>query len=688
MRADMADETPFTAAPVSKPVKRCDFTKYLPVEILAEIFNLVRDDNTDADWQTIAWVDSRWREIALADVNLWKRLSLTHRHTPADIMALLGRSGSAMGLDLTLHVTSRFSIEDAECMLWSTLEPGTCERIRKLAIYIEDADNVPFDMFLRNFRGPNLESLTFEYCDEEQADDGTKTERGSENEPQLVDRPPEPIEENPEIFGMLPELPKLRELRIRGMLLLAPPKTLAQLTTLEASSSSAFLWIEAIRPGMVDDYMRRLLMPCQNLEQLFLTDFLAGFLYDPERIALPALQYLEAFHGPPAAAVLYSHLEIPDTAAVHLRTYLHADSPPSSTDYMLPFAEVVDRDVWRPPFLQHTMTLAFHATANQSVQGWLTPWPAGAPAWSYAGAMDELDARTRRALLPHALRDLPRTVEAPRRIVHLEVHIHYTMGTALRAADWRGLLREFSALRVLHVGGVGAAHSLLAALAVPRRRRSDEEGDSEDKAGEEEAAPRRRDRLPRRLHELGLCLDWLDEVTCRYIVRQLPRHVLPVLRIRLPEEARWERGRRRARAHALTLGFAAVMEERWGTTVWVDHGERCETCQCAEDPAWVEEDAVDWDGEDEPEFDQEVDVCVPEGAEEDDGWMPQDPDDWNASSGDWQYFEVDETDGALSDALTAEAEHGQCEYCARAFYKGEDGGESTASYETNGAKTA
>lgn len=43
----------------------------------------------------------------------------------------------------------------------------------------------------------------------------------------------------------------------------------------------------------------------------------------------------------------------------------------------------------------------------------------------------------------------------------------------------------------------------------------------------------------------------------------------------------------------------------------------------SEDPAWVEEDAVEWDGEEnEPESDQDVDVRVPEG-EDDDGWRPQ-----------------------------------------------------------------
>ncbi|OJT02823.1 hypothetical protein TRAPUB_6679 [Trametes pubescens] len=620
----------------------CDFTQFLPVEILAEIFNLVRDDGADDGWQTIAWVDSRWRAVALGDVRLWKRLSLNHKHSYEDAITLLGRSGAVAGLDLTFDL-NRLPFDTALWLIWSTQQVVTGDRMRKLTVHArgEVSDSVLFH-FLQDFQAPRLESLTLgdmarvRHCTSTEARHRLSTETQNESNTQVrpEDNNEEPSYDEPDvgvIFSVtLPELPELKELRILGYLILAPPPTLAQLTTLELYHNSSWSFSEAARP-VAEDYLRTLLESCPNLERLVLDDCIADFLVDLDSdsmVVFPALRYLEATHITPYPTVLCNTIVMPETAAIHLRTHLDPDS--RSSAYMLPFDEVEGPGAWHPPSLDTTVALAFHAHANQSVQGWTTPYPNGkAPAWSFTGLMDFVGAHRARELLRPALRDLPYTVGSPRRIVHLEVHLHYTLAARVRAADWRRLLREFPALRVLRIGGERAAQGFLAALP-PAPRQCD---------GEE---ARKHTGLPPRLHVFELCLDALRGDTCGGLLRIA--YAVPVLRIRLPAESRWKKGNLRVKTWAWGVTLAQSVKHLWETRVRMVYGKRCETCQCAEDPSRVEDEDEDEDKEEEdPDSESDEDIAFRGREEEEDGWMPSGiPVRYGPSAQDWELFELDE----------------------------------------------
>lgn len=571
-------------APAPPKFERCDFTRGLPAELLVEIFSMVKDDSEGTDWQTVTWVDRRWREIALGGAKLWKTVFFDHKLTPADALALLQRSGSARGLDLTFD--ARLSPYDAQEMLRLTQKHGACARMRKLTVYTTSGGFSVLRDFLMSLQAPHLESLTL-------VDD---TKEGSCHGGIEV-----PFEEHDTVFMVLAELPNLKELRMRGFLLLVPSTTLARLSILETSDTDKYDVVDLGQESM-DDYLQFLLGSCPNLEQLVLHNFHAGPYFDWEKVTFPALRYLEILHDRPYQVLLYNHLNIPNTAAVHFYTpfkgakrniLLYEENP-------------------LPPLFENTASLSFNANTNQHVCGWRTAYPTGSPAWCIMGEMSRLRARTRRELLPWALRDLPRTINFPMRIVHLEVHIRFTMLDFLPGADWRELLLALPALRVLRVGGERAARSFLCVLA-PHAR-----------CGPSERARRCSVLLPR-LRELGLCLVALRAPICVCIVERV--RFVSVLRIWLSAEAHEEKAtRRETRRNRRSL--TAEMERRWGTKVRAEYRERCETCHCAADRAGV------FGHDDDSDFDVAIPNHRPGDGDEDGEWQPvDDPDEWSSTSG-------------------------------------------------------
>ncbi|EIW55936.1 uncharacterized protein TRAVEDRAFT_50425 [Trametes versicolor FP-101664 SS1] len=138
------------------------------------------------------------------DVNLWKRLSLYHRDTPADTWILLGRPGLATGLDLTFNPANRLSFEDANWRLWLTQEPSM----------MKIPTRSPLNHFLWYFSAPYLESLTLDRRAEVQqsdVDNSTETQHGNGDEMQQCDVV-KGHEEVDGIFGMLQaaEFPKVK----------------------------------------------------------------------------------------------------------------------------------------------------------------------------------------------------------------------------------------------------------------------------------------------------------------------------------------------------------------------------------------------------------------------------------------------------------------------------------------------
>ncbi|KAL1941732.1 hypothetical protein VTO73DRAFT_6732 [Trametes versicolor] len=557
---------PTDAALALNEVERRDFTRGLPAELLVEIFSMVKDDSEGTEWQTVTWVDRRWRAIALCGSKLWKTIFFDHKLAPADALELVQRSGSARGLDLTFD--ARLAPCDAREMLKLTQKHGACARMRKLAVWTTSGGFSVLRDFLMSLQAPHLESLTLV--------DETK-ERSCHGVMEV------PFEENDSVFMVLADLPQLKELRMRGFLLLVPPTTLARLSILETSDTNKYNLVN-LGPESMDEYLQSLLTSCPNLEQLVLHDFHAGSYLDWEKVTLPGLRYLEILHERPYQAPLYNHLKIPKTAAVHLYTPLK-DAKQNVLLY---------QDNSLPPLFENTASLAFNANANQHVCGWRTAHPTGSPAWCIMGEMSRLDARTRCELLLRALRDLPRTVNFPMRIVHLELHIHFTMPDYLFAAVWRELLLTLPALRVLRVGASAPRAPSFAVL------------------------------LPR-LRELGLCLVALRAPMCVCITERA--RFVSVLRIWLSAVAHEDKAtRRETRRNRRSL--TAEMERRWGTKVRAEYRERCETCHHAADRAGVF-------GHND---DSGSDLAIPNhrlgDEDENGGWQPaDDPDEWSSTSG-------------------------------------------------------
>ncbi|EIW55476.1 uncharacterized protein TRAVEDRAFT_49966 [Trametes versicolor FP-101664 SS1] len=580
----VAVRCPTDAALALNEVERRDFTRGLPAELLVEIFSMVKDDSEGTEWQTVTWVDRRWRAIALCGSKLWKTVFFDHRLAPADALELVQRSGSARGLDLTFD--ARLAPCHAREMLKLTQKHGACARMRKLAVWTASGGFSVLRDFLMSLQAPHLESLTLV--------DETK-ERSCHGVMEV------PFEENDSVFMVLADLPQLKELRMRGFLLLVPPTTLARLSILETSDTDKYNLVN-LGPESMDEYLQSLLTSCPNLEQLVLHGFHAGSYLDWEKVTLPGLQYLEILHERPYQAPLYNHLKIPKTAAVHLYTPLK-DAKQNVLLY---------QDNSLPPLFENTASLAFNANTNQHVCGWRTAHPTGSPAWCIMGEMSRLDARTRSELLLRALRDLPRTVNFPMPIVHLELHIHFTMPDYLFAAVWRELLLSLPALRVLRGGGERAARSFLCVLA-PHAR-----------CGPSERAQRCSVLLPR-LRELGLCLVALRAPMCVCIAERV--RFVSVLRIWLSAEAHEDKvTRRETRRNRRSL--TAEMERRWGTKVRAEYRERCETCHHAADRAGV------FGHNDDSGFDLAIPNHRLGDGDEDGGWQPaDDPDEWSSTSG-------------------------------------------------------
>ncbi|KAI0336792.1 hypothetical protein GY45DRAFT_1429827 [Cubamyces sp. BRFM 1775] len=570
--------------------KRSDFTRRLPFEILAYIFTLVYELSTaDDSWLAITWVNRFWREVALNTRELWTTLSFGHHHSLFDISDLLWRSGTRKGLGLSFDMTSFDSSETTSRLMQLFLAGPTdlhINRLRSLTIYTRQIFGL--DSFFSCLVAPNLRSLTLEDIN-----------AGVPYQYSLARYLPR-------------DLPALRELRVRGFIIIVHPSLLAKLQVLEISDTGKYLPYR--RDPRVHGYLSAMLSPCANLEELTLRfPILAGsFGPGSQRPSFPALKSLVIQGKPRLPSAILSQFVIPLDTQVHLQLrmpqgdpefFLHHDAPWGHSSMFQLKAK--------------TAALALDTNGDYTLTGWKNPWARGSPAWSVMADMHEplLVGNARQLSLAIAFRDLPRSF-ANSRIVHLELHINHDICTERDA--WKNLLWGLSVLRVLRVGGERAVRTLLRSLPSPTSSQPS--------------------LLPPMLYELALCVHRLTDEVWMLVTNKVCQ--ISVLRICLPSSAHADAQiRRQARLNKKRIRVS--LTNRFGVQVRVEYGKMCGACH----QPWDINESVynkydDMGGED---FGPAVHTHTPQGeARLNKEWTPLDnPDEWSSSSEESQGTESD-----------------------------------------------
>ncbi|KAH9852478.1 hypothetical protein C2E23DRAFT_730897, partial [Lenzites betulinus] len=462
---------------IPKESKRMDPAVRLPMDVMARVFVLVKEDSVGDQWVVVSKVSQLWREHAFYASELWTTLSFGRKHLPVDVDHLLARSRGRSGLDLSFDTTWT-SRNHAEAMLALLHEPSAANasRLQKLNIRTTRQGFREVDSLMKSLDAPNLATLAL--------DDRTK--RIPCNQP------------GDALFRTLPNLPSLTSLRVRGLLLDVRPELFQSLTTLEMYNLKKYEQ-RRLPSERVKTYLCDVLALTTRLQRLKLHFPMNDqIIRDPNfAVELPALEYLEILDDNHYPAILFSALRIPKTAAVHL----HSRIPNDDYNWVLLNAlPLADHGMPIESFAK-TTALVFNANLHQSVHGWTNSEASGEPAWGLMGELSLRHRAARRKMLWEAFRELPTIVRATQ-IVHLELHIHWQLPT--RGEDWVEVLSAFTKLRVLRVGGERAAWTMLDAL--PKI---------------ETNTICCRPGLPLGLQEVTLCLDSLRASTAMFIATKL-----------------------------------------------------------------------------------------------------------------------------------------------------------------------
>ncbi|KAI8986744.1 hypothetical protein BD414DRAFT_536656 [Trametes punicea] len=503
-----------------------DYTEHLPFEILSYIFIIVRDKSEGEDWLSVTWVNRYWRDVALGSTGLWLTMSFDHRHTRWDVSNLLQRSGMKRGLELSFnanhldeHNASLFLIKLAARCPYGT----HMDRLRSLAITAAGPASGALDYFLPCLRTATLQSLTLEdWC----------TNYTSARS--LIRRLPS-------------RLPALRELRLRGLVVAVPKTILARLETLEISDTAKYEDFALRFFPCLEGYLRETLAHCTGLKKLILKFPLVSTSFDhAEPVKLPALEFVEILDQPYITSDIFSKLDIPGTAAVHLhsRIPLHGLLPTEVLLYDVPRSAHTEDLL---PVVLDTTALSFEADTNTTVRGWTDPSARGAPNWSVMAELSHLGEEFRQGILPFALRNV-RFIADPAQIVHLELHFQPRMYP--NRWDCERLLPSFTALRVLRVGGELAVRKVLQAQPTYGSY-----------------AIRKLPVLPPTLQEFGLCVDRLTSDMRALLLRKLRGSRLFV-RVLLPGSTL--QNKQPAEDFAMTESKRLVMR--------LEYSPRCSVC--------------------------------------------------------------------------------------------------------------
>ncbi|KAI0635321.1 hypothetical protein C8Q77DRAFT_1255280 [Trametes polyzona] len=574
---------------------KTDYTRDLPIEVLARVFKLVKGDGANDSWLVVACVSRHWRAIALFATELWTTLTFDHRYTPKDVVDFLSRSKNTPNLCLTFDLTRVESgdgrLKMLQTMFRSRVADPPLLRLRALTIRTKDDGYSTIDKFSPNLAGAKrLKSLTLE----------DTTGRLPRFGPTIHS-----------VFRKVPKMPALEELRIGGLLVIVPSETLKRLKTLEITNTEKYS--EFAREGNeVYKHIPRTLAWCDNLQRLVLRSaLLSTFEWYPRCTAqLRDLRYIELLAPPGCVAIATAKLHIPQDAATHIVWTVHP------TQYGSVFPNIHSRNASQSSDhrFRKTTALALHASEDQSMCGSADVHASGDPIWRLTRDMHLCGEHTRRATLRQSFRELAMVVN-PLQLVHLELHVRSRLPTY--EEDWKALLLACANVRVLRVGSEPAAMRMLAAL--PSLL--------DLKLGLRTRV------LPRRLHELALCMDAFRGNMVDLIRDRVER--VAVLRVCLPQEAHRNAERKRMARRNKRALRAAWAKLPLGARVRVEYGAPCEVCSAPGDMNVTGEEGLAVDVATGPGEELAHQAEEHNEARQDASWWPaDDPNNWSTSSDD------------------------------------------------------
>ncbi|KAH9900905.1 hypothetical protein C8Q73DRAFT_662426 [Cubamyces lactineus] len=424
----------------------------LPPELLTHIFAGLRDDSVRFEWLQITAVCKYWREVAIGYHRLWAKIQIPSGFDVEVVEAVLSRSKQA---PLKASVACQDHDSDLDDALRLLIPHAN--RLECLSLTIEMTQCFIVETHLQKL-GPALRKLHLKGIIPD------------------VDRASLPFLDHVSLLGV--ELPRLTSLHLDGILVDAPDSLLAQLGRISLRKIEPALsrLDRGVRALLFPDYMRDTLAACVNAESVCLEEaFDRESVLAWEPVHLPKLRRLYILDMCFGTRKILRLFSLPPTTAVHVTSVPERSLTPRDTLSRGCFTTALptrDHDQTTQLRREGTRKMAFHASdASWRVKGLVQESagrhetrPATRPAtpWSASVVFPEaLDKKTREAHLCSALHELGSLVY-PGLIKKLEIHVAPHLG---HDYPWISLLREFSSLRSLTVGGVSAITTLLDAVA-------------------------------------------------------------------------------------------------------------------------------------------------------------------------------------------------------------------------------
>ncbi|KAI0332535.1 hypothetical protein GY45DRAFT_454475 [Cubamyces sp. BRFM 1775] len=429
----------------SLPTRRLgSHINHLPPELLSHIFLTLHDNSARFAWLPVTLVCKYWREVAVGYSRLWSQVKITTGFDVEAVTAVLSRSKQ-----LALYASVACQESDSDLNKALELLASHASRLHLLSMTLELAQCSIFETHLQ-ILGSSLKKLHL---------------RGVSP---AVARGSLPFLDHVSLQEV--RLPCLTTLQLDGIVVDAPDSLLAQLKRISLRKTEPALsrLNNSVRDLLFPDYMRNTLAACLNVESVCLEEaFDRESVLAWEPVHLPKLRRLNILDMCFGTRKVLRMFSVPPTAAVHVTSVPERFLAPRDTLSTGCFTTALPtrgQDEATKLRREKTRMMAFHASdASWRVKGLIkksTTRPA--TPWSASVVFPEpLDEEAREAHLCRALHELGSLV-CPGLIKKLEIHVAQHLGNDY---PWVSLLREFTSLQSLAVGGVSAITTLLDAAA-------------------------------------------------------------------------------------------------------------------------------------------------------------------------------------------------------------------------------
>ncbi|KAI0665286.1 hypothetical protein C8Q70DRAFT_943462 [Cubamyces menziesii] len=416
----------------------------LPPELLTRIFLGLRNDSVKYEWLQVTSVCKYWREVAIGFSRLWTDIQIPAGFDAEVVKVALSRSNQAA---LQVSVACQDEDSDLDSALRILCEHS--RRIEYLSVTIQLAQSSIVTMCLQSL-GPALHELHLKGIIPNVA-------RGS-------------LPSLDHVSLQEVELPRLKTLHLDGILVDAPDALFAQLERIVLRKTEPALsrLDRGARSLLFPDYMRKTLAACVNAESVCIEEaFDRESVLAWEPVHLPRLQRLYILDMCFGTRKVLRMFKLSPTAAVHVTSVPECALIPQDTLARGCFTTTLPTrggDQTTRLRREGTRRLAFSASdASWRVKGLIKKYEKRPETpWSASVLMPEqLDGEAREAHLRSAFHELGSLVR-PRYIKVLDIHVAPHLGNDY---PWMTLLREFSNVHSLKVGGVAATTTLLDAVA-------------------------------------------------------------------------------------------------------------------------------------------------------------------------------------------------------------------------------